>query len=233
MIGSLPILGRSTSHNVEGDAAALTQAQRLVDAQWVQPPYIGIIAGLLLLAMVVGRFVGSGLTRRIKAETMWAVAGVRVFTCFNGGGHCRTYRFAVARSDAPVPLDHVPADPHARHPRLGTSERRRCEPLAHGDCRRGTGDRSGRIADHFDLPTSFLFLAMTAEAGSTASQVLINLSDRTVDILKNHRIPQPDGDRRICRQISRYRPRHDPHFEKYSCNSLTRPLVKCPSNESR
>lgn len=56
VFGSMLILGRSTSGNSAGGVVALTEAQRLADAQSVQAPYIGIVLVLVLLAVIIGRF---------------------------------------------------------------------------------------------------------------------------------------------------------------------------------
>lgn len=56
LFGGYLILGRTTSGTSHADAAALTAAERLADAQSVQLPYL-IVAGVLIaLAVVIARF---------------------------------------------------------------------------------------------------------------------------------------------------------------------------------
>ncbi|MPT47996.1 MAG: sugar MFS transporter [Sphingobium sp.] len=56
LFGGYLILGRSTSGNAEAGAAALTQAERLADAQAVQLPYLIVAIVLVVLAVVIARF---------------------------------------------------------------------------------------------------------------------------------------------------------------------------------
>ncbi|GJD75071.1 glucose/galactose MFS transporter [Methylobacterium goesingense] len=55
LFGGYLILGRSTSGNVQGDAAPLSAVERLADAQAVQLPYLIVSATLVVLAIVIAR----------------------------------------------------------------------------------------------------------------------------------------------------------------------------------
>jgi FHS family L-fucose permease-like MFS transporter len=72
LFGGYLILGRSTSGTAGADAAALTQAQRLADAQSVQLPYLIVAGVLVLLAIAIARFplpaMGAATRRSAKGE---------------------------------------------------------------------------------------------------------------------------------------------------------------------
>lgn len=72
LFGGYLILGRSTSGTAGANAAALTQAERLADAQAVQLPYLIVAVVLVALAVVIARFplpaMGAATQRAAKAE---------------------------------------------------------------------------------------------------------------------------------------------------------------------
>lgn len=72
LFGGYLILGRSASGTTSGGAEALTQAERLADAQAVQLPYLIVAAVLVVLAIVIARFnlpeLGTATRRAAKQE---------------------------------------------------------------------------------------------------------------------------------------------------------------------
>lgn len=72
LFGGYLILGRSASGNLTGDAAPLSAAERLADAQSVQLPYLIVAATLVVLAVVIARAslpaMGTATNRLGRAE---------------------------------------------------------------------------------------------------------------------------------------------------------------------
>ncbi len=94
--------------------------------------------------MMVGRFLGSAIMQRVRAETVLAAFSIGAFivmlvTVFTTGP-VAMWALDLGRS---FPLDHVPDDLHPRHQGARSVDRRGIGTADHGDCRRRAGGRAG------------------------------------------------------------------------------------------